>query len=68
MNRSGALVPLPQPDDFPFPSDGPSLAAGPPAPICQSETLLRGGRLYIQHGAETYCLRLTKSGKLLLTK
>ena len=59
---------MPQPDACPFPPDGPSLAAGTLTPICQSDTLLRGGRLYIQHGAETYCLRLTKSGKLLLTK
>lgn len=37
-------------------------------PFCKSEELLRGGILYIRHGSETYCLRLTKSGKLLLTK
>jgi hemin uptake protein HemP len=38
------------------------------AAICQSADLLRGDRLYIRHGEETYVLRLTKSGKLLLTK
>jgi hemin uptake protein HemP len=37
-------------------------------PICQCQDLLRGDRLYIRHGEETYVLRLTKSGKLLLTK
>ncbi|HXB97642.1 MAG TPA: hemin uptake protein HemP [bacterium] len=37
-------------------------------PICKSEDLLRGDRLLIRHGEETYILRLTKSGKLLLTK
>jgi len=40
----------------------------PSVPICRSEELLRGGRLTIVHGAETYHLRLTQSGKLLLTK
>lgn len=70
MNPSGAPVaqPLPQPDARPLPPNGPAISAGAPAPPCQSEALLRGGRLYIQHGNETYCLRLTKSGKLLLTK
>ena len=42
---------------------------GPAAPpLCRSEDLLRGGRLCILHGGETYVLRLTKQGKLLLTK
>jgi len=38
------------------------------APICKSEELLRGGKLYIEHGGQIYCLRLTKAGRLLLTK
>jgi len=46
----------------------PPAAAGRPLPICKSEDLLRGDRLLIRHGEETYILRLTKSGKLLLTK
>ena len=37
-------------------------------PICKSEDLLKGNRLVIRHGSETYILRVTKSGKLLLTK
>ena len=57
-------LPQPSPDAPPDPAP----ATGPLLPICQSDALLRGGRLYIRHGGETYCLRLTKSGKLLLTK
>jgi hemin uptake protein HemP len=37
-------------------------------PVCKSAELLKGGRLYIEHGGELYCLRLTKAGRLLLTK
>lgn len=45
--------------------------AAPPsdAPVVTSEEMLRGAReLLIQHGTQTYRLRLTDTGKLILTK
>jgi hemin uptake protein HemP len=37
--------------------------------IVASQTLLRGRReIWIEHGESMYCLRLTLSGKLYLTK
>jgi len=47
---------------------GPLAAAPPWAPLCKSQDLLQGGRLYIEHQGQLYCLRLTKAGRLLLTK
>lgn len=41
----------------------------PDPPRVDSEALLRGSRLLlIDHGGETYALRLTRQGRLLLTK
>ncbi len=38
-------------------------------PVLQSSSLLQGGNeVLIQHGAETYRLRVTKAGKLMLQK
>lgn len=38
-------------------------------PVHASDTLLDGGRMaLIVHGHETYCLRLTRQGKLILNK
>ena len=44
------------------PSEGPAI------PVCKSEALLQGGKLFIEHRGQLYCLRLTKAGRLLLTK
>jgi len=42
---------------------------GAEIPIADSATLLRGHReLLISHGSQTYRLRITASGKLILTK
>lgn len=60
--------PQPQPEAQPGPTTAPALGSDPRVPLCQSDSLLQGGRLYIRHGQDLYCLRLTKSGKLLLTK
>ena len=39
------------------------------APVVSSAEVLRGGRVVlIRHGAEIYTLRVTRQGKLLLTK
>jgi hemin uptake protein HemP len=41
----------------------------PAVPTVDSKALLQGGReLAIRHGGATYRLRLTASGKLILTK
>ncbi|MBL9125216.1 MAG: hemin uptake protein HemP [Planctomycetaceae bacterium] len=54
-------------ESFPPASDG---DARPPTPrVVRSEDLFRGAReLLIAHGQETYRLRLTRSGKLILGK
>ena len=57
-------------------TDDPALGAPPPAAeggvgpaTIDSVTLLRGRReLTIQHGSESYRLRLTRMNKLILTK
>ena len=49
----------------------PEGTAGVPAALrtVRSEDLLQGAReVLIQHGQETYRLRLTKAGKLILNK
>jgi hemin uptake protein HemP len=48
----------------------PDEAAAPAAlRTVRSEDLLKGGKeVLIQHGQETYRLRLTKAGKLILNK
>ncbi len=51
----------------------PQCADAPRSPpnraVLQSASLLQGGNeVLIQHGTETYRLRLTKAGKLLLQK
>jgi len=41
----------------------------PSLPSITSEELLLGGReIQIRHGEEVYVLRLTRNGKLILTK
>lgn len=43
--------------------------AVPEIPVADSVTLLRGSReLLIRHGNQTYRLRITATGKLILTK
>jgi hemin uptake protein HemP len=38
-------------------------------PVLSSRELLRDrGELRIEHGGELYCLRVTRNGKLILTK
>ncbi len=50
------------------PADG-ANAARSPLPTITSEQLLLGGReIQIRHGSEIYVLRLTRNGKLILTK
>jgi len=49
----------------------PAIASNTPSMprAVRSEDLLRGAReVLIQHGQETYRLRLTKAGKLILNK
>jgi hemin uptake protein HemP len=59
-------------DDAPIPSsahDEPSRDHDSRPKIVRSEDLLQGRReLWIEHGEELYRLRLTRSGKLYLTK
>lgn len=45
----------------------PDVAAG--GPVYQSRSLLQGGTVaWIEHERERYMLRLTRQGKLILTK
>jgi hemin uptake protein HemP len=47
----------------------PPRADGPPKPRLRSEELLRGrAEIEIEHQGEIYRLRLTRAGKLILTK
>lgn len=43
-------------------------AKTPVEPRVSSQALLPGGMLYIRHNDEDYCLRVTRNGKLILTK
>jgi hemin uptake protein HemP len=48
---------------------GTSGAEKPPPPAFTSEELLQGGReIQIRHGEDIYWLRITRNGKLILTK
>ena len=48
---------------------GNSSPARPLLPTITSQELLLGGReIQIQHGQDIYLLRLTRNGKLILTK
>ncbi|WP_092047672.1 hemin uptake protein HemP [Planctomicrobium piriforme] len=62
---------LPQPAT-PNPSDAPPVPCckeGSQTPVLDSTQLFQGNReISIRHGEETYRLRLTKSGKLILHK
>lgn len=50
------------------PRDSAPLASPPSQPI-PSSALLRGGNaVVIEHGGSLYTLRLTRQGKLILTK
>jgi hemin uptake protein HemP len=69
--KAAPWTPVNQPQRQPEPDPSPSAPLRPAPegpPICRSEELLQGGRLSILHQGELYHLRLTKSGKLLLTK
>jgi hemin uptake protein HemP len=47
----------------------PTLKPAPIAPLVTSQQLLGDAReLRIEHGGEHYSLRLTRNGKLILTK
>jgi hemin uptake protein HemP len=52
------------------PASGQTSPEGPvDFPVAESTALLNGHReLRIRHGSDTYRLRLTASGKLILTK
>jgi len=64
MLEDEADPPIPAPEHV-----GTSSSAREPAPIVTSEELLRGGReIQIRHGEEIYWLRITRNGKLILTK
>lgn len=67
MSTTGTLLTLsrmPQPPMLP----GPDASAAPPRRI-SSQRLLAGEReLVIQHMGSEYHLRLTRNGKLILTK
>ena len=64
MTQDDAEVPIPTPQDA-----GTSVSRKVPPPVLTSEEILRGGReIQIRHGDETYWLRLTRNGKLILTK
>ncbi|HTB35407.1 MAG TPA: hemin uptake protein HemP [bacterium] len=56
----------PEQNTLETPSIAPVAKAG--VPVCKSEELLQGGKLLIEHAGQLYCLRLTKAGRLLLTK
>ena len=74
--NSSILRTAPVPDvlDQPAPDPSPAVPASPsadgvPVPAIDSETLFRGHReVLILHGDQTYRLRLTRSGKLILQK
>jgi hemin uptake protein HemP len=58
-------APLPVPTT---PPQTPSPATGTPSPL-ESAALFRGrDEILIAHGGETYRLRRTRQGKLILTK
>lgn len=60
-------TPLPTP--IPGPLDQSEPIAGEKLPMWDSQQLLAGGvEALIHHGTETYRLRLTRYGKLLLQK
>ncbi len=54
------------------PAVAPAIPAAAPHPdrrLCTSEDLFHGAReVVIRHGSEEYRLRITRSGKLILTK
>ena len=54
------------------PAVAPAIPAAPPRPdrrLCTSDDLFHGAReVVIRHGSEEYRLRITRSGKLILTK
>jgi hemin uptake protein HemP len=53
----------------PPPATPPTAAAPAPDRVLTTQELLGGGnRLWIEHAAERYLLRITRSGKLILTK
>lgn len=59
----------PQPPGTDRPAAPVKPSAAPPAPHWSSEAIFRGLReVLIRHGSENYRLRITSSGKLILTK
>lgn len=64
--RKASTAMPPSEPDRPLPQDGEVPAS---QPIFQSDELFRGHReVLILHCGETYRLRLTRNGKLILTK
>ena len=58
-----------QSDSTPRPAAAPSRPAAPQRPRHRSEALLGNAReVVIEHRGQDYLLRLTASGKLILTK
>ncbi|MCV6587460.1 MAG: hemin uptake protein HemP [Marinobacterium sp.] len=53
-----------------LPAEGlPRASVSPDAlPVVHSDQLLPDGMLIIRHNDENYCLRVTRNGKLILTK
>jgi hemin uptake protein HemP len=72
MSTSGTLLTLsrsPQPLRLASPEEGDSAPAAAPVRRISSQRLLAGEReLVIQHMGSEYHLRLTRNGKLILTK
>jgi len=75
MTKSGAPLPdrhlgLPLPLPVRVPEGaGSNSSESPSLPAITSHELLRGGReIRIHHGEDTYLLRVTRNGKLILTK
>lgn len=60
------IIKMTHPDPSP---PAPPARAAPEAPVWRSKELLNGAReILITHDDETYRLRLTRNGKLILTK
>jgi hemin uptake protein HemP len=55
-------------DQISNPPDSTRPAAGPRRSVASAELFDGGSELLIRHGAEEYRLRITRQGKLILTK
>ena len=62
-------TPLRADQTTPPPEGGPVTAASHTAKVIDSDALFRGAtEIRVRHGAEEYRLRITRQGKLILTK